>query len=393
MRAWRDRMVFATAVVLAGLALRPTLAAVGPLLEDIQRDTGLSDVTAGMLTTLPVALMGVCLFGSVRMRMLLGERAGIALGVILVALCSVLRWFGPGEVALVATALLGGLGIAIVQALMPRVIHRCGGTAAASLMGFYTTAIMGGAMAASALSPWVAKSAGWPAALGIWALPAVMAAVVWWFSVPNGDEVQPEQVEAVEGELGRLYRYQRVWLLVVLLGLGTGAYTLVLAWLPPFYMQLGWTAEAAGAALAMVTVAEVVSGITVSVWISRIRDRRPALVTFTGLTAVGLICLATAPELLALPAILIMGLGIGGLFPLTLITAMDHARSADEAGSVVGFVQGGGYILAALTPLVAGVLRQQLNDLTFAWWLMVGLMAVLALVAMQMKPGQDVTGR
>ena len=393
MRAWRDRMVFAAAVVLAGLALRPTLAAVGPLLEDIQRDTGLSDVTAGMLTTLPVALMGVCLFGSVRMRMLLGERAGIALGVILVALCSVLRWFGPGEVALVATALLGGLGIAIVQALMPRVIHRCGGTAAASLMGFYTTAIMGGAMAASALSPWVAKSAGWPAALGIWALPAVMAAVVWWFSVPNGDEVQPEQVEAVEGELGRLYRYQRVWLLVVLLGLGTGAYTLVLAWLPPFYMQLGWTAEAAGAALAMVTVAEVASGITVSVWISRIRDRRPALVTFTGLTAVGLICLATAPELLALPAILIMGLGIGGLFPLTLITAMDHARSADEAGSVVGFVQGGGYILAALTPLVAGVLRQQLNDLTFAWWLMVGLMAVLALVAMQMKPGQDVTGR
>ncbi|MGI4817777.1 MAG: hypothetical protein ACRYFE_04600 [Janthinobacterium lividum] len=58
MRNWRDRMVFATAVVLAGLALRPTLAAVGPLLEDIQRDTGLSDVTAGMLTTLPVALMG-----------------------------------------------------------------------------------------------------------------------------------------------------------------------------------------------------------------------------------------------------------------------------------------------------------------------------------------------
>ena len=393
MRAWRDRMVFATAVVLAGLALRPTLAAVGPLLEDIQRDTGLSDVTAGMLTTLPVALMGVCLFGSVRMRMLLGERAGIALGVILVALCSVLRWFGPGEMALVATALLGGFGIAIVQALMPRVIHRRGGTAAASLMGFYTTAIMGGAMAASALSPWVAKSAGWSAALGIWALPAILAAVVWWFSVPNGDEVQPEQVEEVKGELGRLYRYRRVWLLVVLLGLGTGAYTLVLAWLPPFYMQLGWTAEAAGAALAMVTVAEVVSGITVSVWLSRFRDRRPALVTFTGLTAVGLICLATAPEVLAVPAILIMGLGIGGLFPLTLITAMDHARSADEAGSVVGFVQGGGYILAALTPLVAGVLRQQLNDLTFAWWLMVGLMAVLALVAMQMKPGQDVTGR
>lgn len=393
MRNWRDRMVFATAVVLAGLALRPTLAAVGPLLEDIQRDTGLSDVTAGMLTTLPVALMGACMFGSVRMRAWLGERSGIALGVLLVALCSALRWFGPGEVALVATALLGGLGIAMVQALMPRVIHRCGGTAAASLMGFYTTAIMGGAMAASALSPWVAGAAGWPVALGIWAVPAILAAVVWWISVPNEPGDQPPHAEQGRADRIRLYRYRRVWLLVVLLGLGTGAYTLVLAWLPPFYMQLGWSAEAAGAALAMVTVAEVVAGITVSVWISRFRDRRPALVTFTGLTAVGLICLATTPEVLALAAILIMGLGIGGLFPLTLITAMDHARNADEAGSVVGFVQGGGYLLAALTPLVAGALRQQLDDLTIAWWLMVGLMAVLALVAMQMKPGQDVTGR
>lgn len=391
MRLSRDRVMFVTCLVLAGVALRPTLAVVGPLLKDIQAATGLSDVTAGLLTTLPVALMGVCMFATGIMQRWLGERIGITAGIVLIAACSVVRWFGPGEAGMVATALMGGLGIAMVQALMPRVISTKGGEATAALMGFYTTAIMGGALVSSAVAPWLAKAWGWPVAMGLWAAPALLAAIVWASFVPDGRPAGERRAKADRAGVN-LFTQLRAWQLVLLFGLGTGAYTLVLAWLPPFYVSLGRSAEMAGAMLAAVTVVEVLSGLAVSFWISRIRDRRPALLTFTALAAAGLACLAVAPVALAWLAVPLVGLGIGGLFPLSLITAMDHARSHDEAGRIMGFVQGGGYILAGLMPVVAGALRQHLSDLTYAWWLMVGLCGLLALIAAQMRPGQDVTG-
>ncbi|WP_206611599.1 MFS transporter [Falsirhodobacter deserti] len=375
------RMLLPVTVVLAGLALRPTLAAIGPLLDVIQKQTHLSDIAAGLLTTLPVALMGLCMFATGWLRRLLGERHGIAIGIALVAVSSLGRWIGPDMFTLLATAVLSGFGIALVQALMPRVIRRRAATDAASLMGFYSTAIMAGALLASAASPWVAQVAGWPAALGIWAVPAALAGILWWWTLSE------DPVAARNAAPLKLHRKLRAWLLMALFGLGTGAYTLVLAWLPPFYLSLGWRAEAAGGILAAVTLAEVAAGISVSVWIGCFVDRRPALLAATGALIVGLICFGTAPLLLAWPAAVLTGLGIGALFPLSLIVAMDHGRTPDEAGSIVSFVQGGGYILAALLPLVAGITRQHLADLSYVWWFMAALCLALGFIAICMRPG------
>ena len=46
--------------LLVGFNLRPIMAAIGPLLEILQQDLGLSSAQASLLTTLPVFLMGVC---------------------------------------------------------------------------------------------------------------------------------------------------------------------------------------------------------------------------------------------------------------------------------------------------------------------------------------------
>lgn len=375
------RLLFPAAIVLVALNLRTTLASIGPLLDEIQHATGLGDVGAGMLTTLPVALMGVCLLGTARVRALLGERAGIAAGIALIALTCAARWVSPGAVQLVVTAIAGGIGIAIVQALMPAVIRLRAGARSASLMGLYSTGIMGGALVSSTLSPWVAPSLGWAGALGIWVVPALAGLAIWWGATDASDAVPSAAAPRP------VHRDRRAWLLLAFFGLGTGAYTLVLAWLPPFYTALGWSARAAGALLGVVTLAEVIAGIAVSVWIDRSADRRPALFAAIAALLAGMLCLCLAPLPLAWPASVLAGLGIGALFPLSMIVAMDHGESAIDAGTIVGFVQGGGYVLAALLPLVAGLLRQNLSDLTPAWWLMAGLSLVLALIARRFRPG------
>jgi CP family cyanate transporter-like MFS transporter len=79
------------------------------------------------------------------------------------------------------------------------------------------------------------------------------------------------------------------------------------------------------------------------------------------------------------------------LFPLSLIVAMDHGDNPADAGAIAGFVQGGGYLLAAILPLAAGLLREHLSNLAPAWWLMAALCLVLALIAMSLRPGHRIS--
>jgi cyanate permease len=130
------------------------------------------------------------------------------------------------------------------------------------------------------------------------------------------------------------------------------------------------------ALLGAVTFAEVLAGLAVSFWVDRRADRRGALFAAIGSLLIGLLCLALAPLSLAWVAAVLAGLGIGALFPLSLIVAMDHGRDAGEAGPspVSCRVAAMGW---RLLPLMAGMLRQHLADLTPAWWLMAGLCLVM----------------
>ena len=47
-------------ILLIAINLRPALASVGPLVEDIRGSTGLSSLQLGLLTTLPLIAFGVC---------------------------------------------------------------------------------------------------------------------------------------------------------------------------------------------------------------------------------------------------------------------------------------------------------------------------------------------
>jgi CP family cyanate transporter-like MFS transporter len=52
-------LLFAVIAFIVGLNLRPILASVGPLFSVLQREVGLSATEFSLLTTLPVAMMGL----------------------------------------------------------------------------------------------------------------------------------------------------------------------------------------------------------------------------------------------------------------------------------------------------------------------------------------------
>lgn len=372
------------AIILLGLNLRPVLAAIGPLLDRIQLDTGLDHVGASLLTSLPVVIMGLGALASGPLRRRLGDSAGIFLGTLLIAFACLLRGLLPDGNTLIISALLAGAGIAFVQALLPGLIKSRFAADSGRLIGFYSCAIMAGAAFGAAFTPWLAQSVGWSWALAGWALPALLGAAIWRRAAP----ARPATVASATPPLAP-WRWPRAWLLMSFFGIGTAGYTLVLAWLPPYYTALGWSAQASGLLLAALTLCEVVAGLLLSSLLSRFPDRRPLLALVLLSLLAGLIVLQLAPQTLVVLVALLLGVGIGGLFPLSLVVAQDHLEDPQQTGELLAFVQGGGYLIAACAPVLAGVLRRYSTDLSLSWQLMALATVLLMAMAVRFSPNHQ----
>ncbi|ODP96470.1 MFS transporter [Salinivibrio sp. SS3] len=376
----RNYALFAVTTVLVGLNLRPIMASVGPVLDLIQADTGVGDTSAGLLTTFPVLAMGVfAFFGGVLQR-----KFGVEKTVLwsLIALCAATlsRFYFHGEMALIATAVLGGTGIAVIQAVLPGMIKRDYGDKVGQLMALYTVGIMGGAMLSSSLTAPVSNLSSWPLSLSLWGILAIIALLSW-------KKISADSAGAGGQENAQLpLTSKRAWFLLLFFGVGTSAYTLVLAWLPPFYVQLGWSGTASGLLLGGVTLCQVIAAVSLSSVVDRFSDRRPILYSILGVIILGLMCLVVSPESLFIPALLLLGFGIGGLFPMSLIIIVDHLQAASQAGSLMGFVQGGGYVVASIMPFAAGVINDYFNDLSMAWVVMLVAMVVQLMMVPFLSP-------
>nr|WP_276584026.1 MFS transporter [Pseudomonas sp. RIT-PI-AD] len=363
------------AAILTGLNLRPSMAAIGPLLGPIRRELGFDYSTAALLTLLPVTTIGLAMFVGLGIARRVGERRSLLAALLAIGLASALRLFTQGILDLLLSAALAGLGIALAQALLPALLKARCGERVALAMGLYVTAIMAGAALAASLAPSLAELAGgWRGALGCAAL-LVLPALAGWLMLPR----QALHLPAVDAGLGQLryWRHGRSWLLALYFGLGTASYTCVLAWLAPFYVELGWAPQRAGLLLGFLTTMEVVSGLVAPTIANRSRDRRPVLVGLLLLLCGGLVGLVWAP--LQSPWIwaALLGLGIGGLFPLSLIVCLDHRDDPRQAGGLAAWVQGVGYLIAGLSPWLAGLLRDALGHFSSAWLALAGLMLLL----------------
>lgn len=371
--------IFALIVFLVGLNLRPMLAIIGPLFPALQQQGGLSATTFSLLTTLPVAMMGLAALAGPWLMARAGSVRGITAGLLCLTLACLWRGYSLSPPQLILTAVAGGAGIGVIQALMPALIRQRHRQAAATLMALFSTGIMAGAALMAASAEPLLLLIGLQPALAVAGGLTVITLLIWLSAHPPGpDNLLPSQGMALPAS--------RTLLLVLFFGIGTGAYTLVLAWLPPFYIQAGWSARNSGFLLAGLTLTEVVAGLAISAIQPHFPDRRRMLLVVLVLLLAGLLSLVVSPGTLPVVSTLLLGVGIGALFPLSLIVTLDHARSASDAGVLLSRVQGGGYLIAAVMPLVAGWVRDSGASLTSAWLMMSIGVVVLMAIAWRFRP-------
>ncbi|WP_423749343.1 CynX/NimT family MFS transporter [Pseudomonas sp. VD9] len=367
-------------LVVLGLNLRPILSSISPLLGEIRQATGLSFQSSALLTSLPVVCMGLVALVGVRVEARLGERRGIALGLMMILLACLARWLMGQGSALLATALLGGAGVALIQALVPAMIKREFQQRVPVAM-VYSASLMAGGGLAALLSPLVASHfQQWRAGLGIWLLP-VLAAWLLWVFLPLGAARSSKVMPTFKG-----LRNRRAWLLALYFGLVNCGYMSLVAWLPAYYQQLGWGVLPSGSLLAFMTIFQVIAALLMPVLAQRGIDRRPLLGIALLAQTVGYLGLLLAPLELTHLWVALCGFGLGACFALSLLLTLDHHRDPRQAGQLAAFVQGIGFLINAVSPWMTGWLRELTGHFTSAWWVLTVTAVAMLMVTRMFSP-------
>ncbi|MFL9919231.1 cyanate transporter [Paraburkholderia fungorum] len=383
---WRDAL-WLCAIVVIGVNLRPLLTSISPLMTTIRDATGLSFYGASLLTSLPVVAMGIGAFGAGALSRSIGETRGIALGLLAIALACGTRWSTASGAALLATAVLAGVGVAAIQALLPAVMKQRFPARVPLAMGVFSASIMGGGGLGARLSPWVSTAMGsWHAGLALWALPAV-AALLCWLGLNRRSLHGPAALPALADAMAfSLWRKRRAWTLGLYFGIVNGGYTTLVAWLPAFYQQHGASVADSGSLLAGMTVFQAAAALLLPLAAAPFRDRRPWLVVGLSAQLLGLLGLIFWPDTAPLVWVGVAGAGLGGTFSLTLVTAMDHSAHHSVAGKLVAFTQGVGFVVAAIAPVFAGMVRSWTGGFGAAWVMLAVSIAAMIMVSLFFSP-------
>jgi MFS transporter, CP family, cyanate transporter len=361
------------ALLLVALNLRPALTSVGPLVHDVRADLGVSSGTAGLLTTLPVLAFGIV----APLAPVLAHRfrlEAVLLGCML-ALAAGLALRLAGAVPLLfAGTLAAGCAIAIANVLVPALVkHRFPGRAT-TVTGLYSVALgTGAALAAGLAVPserWLGGS--WRGALALWAIPALLAAVVWSGQLRGA---APSAHAAGAARSGvNLWRDGIAWQVTALMAIQSTLFYSVATWLPAVYRSHGIASGAAGGLLSLALIVGIPPGFGIAWLAGRMRDQRAIALGIALVDAVGFLGLLLAPVGGAVVWAILLGAGLGAGFTLVLALLVLRAPDARHATALSGMVQSIGYVLAALGPVAVGAM----HDAAGSWTL--PLLVLLALV-------------
>jgi len=369
----RSRLAFIGALILVSINLRPLLTGLGPVLDSIRDSLNLSGATIGMLITLPILCFGA--FAPVAPRLLRymsPERLILLCMGMLVVGIGVRSLFG--SFGLFAGTFIGGASISIIMVLLPSIIKQHFPNKAGPMMGLYSTALCVGASLAAALAVPIENLTGsWHWALAFWLFPVLLAIPFW---IPHIPKKQPGE-QATRAPLPKLRRNKLAWQITLVMGLQSAIAYCVFGWLPVILIDRGLSPLTAGFVLSVTLAIQLVSSPGAPWLATRGKDQRLVLMCSLGITLVGLIGVFYAPLSWVWVSAFLLGLGMGGNFSLALTLLVLRAPNAQTAAALSGMVQGVGYTIAAIAPLLMGFL----HELTGQWHAVAGLFTLLVLGA------------
>mgnify|MGYP000612919358 FL=1 len=356
------RLLLGASLVLIAFNLRPVFSSASALLPEIRDQFGLSATATSLLTTLPVLCLGLFSPLAPKLARQIGTERTLLAILFLLALGTAMRGLSSVPLLFLGTALAGAC-IAVGNVLLPGLVKRDFPDKAALVTGWYTMALCAGAAAAAGLTIPLQEALGGSvnAALAVWALPALVVGFLWFPQVLATRKRAKGDSYVVRG----MWRDRTAWHVTLFMGLQSALAYCVFGWLVPILRARGLDGVTAGAIVSVSVMIQAGACLIAPHLAVRGKDQR---LINTGLCviAVGaLLGLLFAPLSTVWIWAVLQGIGQGGLIAVALTVIVLRTADPHAAAQLSGMAQCVGYTLAAIGPLIVGLIRGWTGS--FAW--------------------------
>ncbi|HEY3477304.1 MAG TPA: hypothetical protein VGL02_00265 [Streptomyces sp.] len=349
----RAATVSTAVIFVLALNLRPAVTSLGAALPDI---SVAGSLVAAVLVALPLWAIGLGGWATPWLSGRVGTHRTVTASLLGLAASLAGRVLGGPVPLLVGTA-LACLSIAALGTTLPLLAN---GSAA------YPLGLGLGSTAGALITPVAVLSSSWRVGLGVWAIAALLAQLVWGRT--RGEFPAPR----------RAAEPVRATALTIHFGLVSTVTFLVMGWLPGILRDAGVPPATAGACLAVSMAMGLPMMWLVPGWTRRWHHQTLLVVVLATPNVVGVAGLLFAPAAAPWVWAAATGMGMGSLaFVLTTISV----RSKGSSLWLSAVVQGVGYVLAGFGVLACGWLHTH----TGGW--RIPLVLVLAILLGQVLSG------
>jgi CP family cyanate transporter-like MFS transporter len=387
-------------IIILALNMRAAITSLPPLFPELHGSLHLSGAGQSVLAAIPVLCFGLFSGLGAPLSRRFGEERVLGTALVLLAAGLLLRGAAPSVLLLPGTV-IAGAAIALLNVLLPSLVKRRRPDRAGLLIGLYLMALSTGAIAASLIAVPVYQAAGGSSGavrltLGMWAVPALIAAAVWlpqlrFHTQPAAiepgvaelGEAEPgiaepgvSQPEAARRQRSMLARTPLAWQVTAFMGLQSLTYYATLSWFPTIFRDRGVSALHAGTLLAVMNLGNAVTALLIPVLAHRRPDQRMLAVVTMIVTAAGLAGAAFGPLGVSVPFVFLLGLGQGASLGLGIFYTMARAPDPVTAASLSAFAQSIGYLLATTGPLLLGLLHTATGGWNVPVWVLLGIVAL-----------------
>ncbi|MGE6377385.1 CynX/NimT family MFS transporter [Peribacillus muralis] len=379
-------------IILIGANLRAPLTSVGPLVTSIRDALGITNALSGFLTTLPLLSFALLSPFAPKIARRFGMELTLFASLILLTIGIAIRSIGGVPTLFMGTILIG-FAIAIGNVLLPSLIKHNFARNIGLMTGVYAVSMnLCGAMASGISIPIASSSGmGWTGALGCWGILSLITVFFWMPQLrrpANGDKnVQT----ALKQKNMNLWRSSLAWQITFFMGLQSFIFYTVITWMPEILEQKGLNADEAGWMLSIMQLAVIPITFIVPILAGRLQNQRILVVPPAVFLVTGIFGILYGSELFIPVCMMLIGIGVGTIFSLSMMFFSLRTRSTHEATELSGMAQSFGYLLAAIGPVLFG----WLHDLTHSWTvpllMLVLVSALIFIVGMRAGKNEYVT--
>ncbi|UXN05632.1 CynX/NimT family MFS transporter [Bartonella sp. HY761] len=353
-KAWS--IYLGVSLILVALNLRPVFSSLSILLSpDISNSTGISGFQAGLLTTLPVVCLGIFAplapWGASK----IGAERTMFLALIVLAIGTALRGFGPLS-TLYLGSILAGAAIALGNVLMPSLVKRDFPHHIPLMTGLFSMALCGGAAIAVGFTVPLKHilNGSWQLTLAAWAIPVLLAIILWLPQLKSHSGQGAQGRYQVKG----LLRQPIAWQVTLFMGLQSALAYSVFGWLAQIIVERGIKPEQAGIITSVSILIQVVASLIMPLIAGRRSSQSGICVFLTSIAGIGLVGFILAPISTIWIWVVLQGLGQGGLIAVAMVIIALRSHDAPVASHLSGMAQGIGYCIAAIGPFLVGIIHE-----------------------------------